>query len=152
MTSLRRWVTFTAISLSLASVDTYPVLASDTGVPLPSAVEYALTEPVTGGAHHKDNPLPDDRQVVLVIANEFHFVPNVVQIQHGQSLTLELKNEGKETHNLTFKTISLKTPEIPPGTGAELPLPSTLAPGRYPFVCTVPGHVQRGMSGVLVVK
>ncbi|MEK7422959.1 MAG: plastocyanin/azurin family copper-binding protein [Actinomycetota bacterium] len=25
-------------------------------------------------------------------------------------------------------------------------------PGRYPFVCTVPGHIAAGMKGVLTVR
>ncbi|OFW77643.1 MAG: hypothetical protein A2201_08620 [Alicyclobacillus sp. RIFOXYA1_FULL_53_8] len=150
MKSLRRWLTFMAIAISLASVDAYPVLANDDGIPLPSAVEYVLTQ-TPAPANPSPAPAKLDGRVMRIFATEYRFIPNVVKIRRSEKATLELKNEGKDVHNLTFPTLSLKTPDIPPGGTALLPLPANLSPGRYPFVCTVPGHQQRGMRGVLVV-
>lgn len=151
--SLKRWFTFAAISLSLTSVDVYPVFANDAGVPLPSAMEYVLTESMRDTAAHNDTSLPKpEGRVLPVLASEYQFIPNVLEIRRGEVIALQIKNEGKETHNLTFTTLSLKTVDIPAGGNAQLQLPATLAPGRYPFVCTIPGHLERGMRGVLVVR
>ena len=152
MNSLKRWFVFTAISLSLVSIEAYPVLASETPIPLPSAVEYVFTESAANTSDAADKIVPNEGRVMHVITSEYKFVPNVLQVRKNEVVTLELKNDGKEPHNLTFKTLALKTPDIPAGATAELKLPPNLAPGRYPFVCTVPGHLERGMRGVLVVQ
>jgi len=152
MNSLKRWLTFVIITMSLAVVDTFPVLANDDGIPLPSAVEYVLTQnPAPSPATPPAANSQLDGRVIRILATEYRFIPNVIEIRRTEKVTLELKNDGKDVHNLTFQTIALKTADIAPGGTAELLLPTNLAPGRYPFVCTTPGHLQHGMRGVLLV-
>jgi len=58
-------------------------------------------------------------------------------------------NKGKLSHN--FKINGKKTPLLAAGKAATLRVLFTKA-GRYPYLCTVPGHAAAGMKGVLVVK
>jgi len=58
-------------------------------------------------------------------------------------------NEGEITH--TFKINGKETKQLGPGTSATLTVTFPKA-GRYPYVCTIPGHAAAGMKGVLVVK
>lgn len=46
--------------------------------------------------------------------------------------------------------VLFNTPLVNPGNAFELGFTAPAAPGRYPFVCTFPGH-WRIMQGVLVV-
>ena len=70
----------------------------------------------------------------------------------GDSIRLELDNQGKLAHNLKVMQGARElggTPTFPPkgkrcGT-------VTLAPGRYRMVCTVANHEQLGMVGELEV-
>jgi uncharacterized cupredoxin-like copper-binding protein len=39
---------------------------------------------------------------------------------------------------------------IQPGTTAKLVV--TFKKGKYPYLCTVPGHAEAGMKGVLTVR
>lgn len=45
-----------------------------------------------------------------------------------------------------------KTPLIHPGETGELAFTAPSKPGRYPLICTFPGHCTLGMRAVLVVK
>jgi uncharacterized cupredoxin-like copper-binding protein len=61
----------------------------------------------------------------------------------------KVTNRGKLPHN--FKIAGKKTPIL--GTGKVSILRATFTKaGRYPYLCTVPGHAAGGMKGVLVVK
>lgn len=87
---------------------------------------------------------------VTVIARDHQFVPMVITTRTGAHLSIELKNEGRDDHNLTFRTLPLKTDTLSPGQTAKLDMTAP-APGRYPFYCSVGNHAERGMTGLLVV-
>jgi uncharacterized cupredoxin-like copper-binding protein len=58
-------------------------------------------------------------------------------------------NNGGIPHNLRID--GLQTPNIDPQASATLKVTFT-KPGRYPYLCTIPGHAEAGMNGVLTVK
>jgi quinohemoprotein ethanol dehydrogenase len=64
-------------------------------------------------------------------------------------VTFVFKNAGQLAHN--FAITGKSTPTIPPGHTATLTVTFT-KPGNYSFFCTIPGHAQAGMRGVLTVK
>lgn len=61
----------------------------------------------------------------------------------------KVTNRGMLPHN--FKIAGKKTPLLAAGKVATLRATFTKA-GKYPYLCTVPGHAAAGMKGVLVVK
>jgi plastocyanin len=62
-------------------------------------------------------------------------------------------NESPIQHNIALKDPSGKVVEGPVvGTGGTSRLEAQLKPGKYEFVCTVPGHEEGGMKGELTVK
>lgn len=61
----------------------------------------------------------------------------------------KVSNKGKLEHD--FKVAGKRTPRLKTGKSATLSVTFKKA-GRYPYLCTVPGHAAGGMKGVLVVK
>jgi uncharacterized cupredoxin-like copper-binding protein len=65
------------------------------------------------------------------------------------AVTFTVTNRGKLRHD--FKIAGKKTPLLSPGKRATLKVTFRKA-GRFPYLCTVPGHAAGGMKGTLVVK
>jgi uncharacterized cupredoxin-like copper-binding protein len=85
---------------------------------------------------------------VAVTQVDFKFKLSVKSVPHG-TVTFRVTNKGKTRHD--FKINGKKTALLAPGKSAVLKVTFRKA-GRYPYLCTVPGHAQLGMKGVLVVK
>jgi len=86
---------------------------------------------------------------VTVIATDFRFDPDELSIRAGQPVNLTLDNRGALYHDLTIEGLGF----VLTANGGELGSGSLSVPepGRYRFVCSVPGHAEAGMSGTLVV-
>jgi len=63
-------------------------------------------------------------------------------------VTFVFQNVGHVAHD--FKINGKVTPLLQPGMKAKLVV--TFKKGRYPYLCTVPGHAEAGMKGVLTVR
>lgn len=62
-------------------------------------------------------------------------------------------NEAPIQHNIAIKDAGGKLVEGPVvGTGGTSKLEADLKPGKYEFLCTVPGHEDGGMKGELTVE
>ncbi len=85
---------------------------------------------------------------VGVKASEFKFVLTKKTVAKGV-VTFKVANVGTIRHD--FKIAGKKTPLISKGKSATLKVTFKKA-GKYPYVCTVPGHAAAGMKGVLTVK
>ena len=84
---------------------------------------------------------------ITVAASEFKFVLTKKTVPHG-TVVFVVKNKGKVAHD--FKIHGKKTPLIT--AGASKTLKVVFKKGKYPYLCTVPGHAAAGMKGVLTVK
>jgi len=90
------------------------------------------------------------QKTVEVVGKEFKFKPDTIELEAGETLVIEFKNQGALSHNLTFKKLDADTGTIQTdGTETIRVQPE---PGTYTFVCTVPGHEAAGMTGTLKVK
>ena len=97
--------------------------------------------------------------VTVKKSNDFRFLLSRTVVPHG-SVTFKFANQGSLSHN--FKVCSSNkggtlnscagkgTKTISGGSKATLKL--TLKPGRYEYLCTVPGHAASGMKGIMRVK
>jgi uncharacterized cupredoxin-like copper-binding protein len=81
---------------------------------------------------------------VGVSGKEFKFTLTTKTVKHGK-VTFRFTNKGKLQHD--FKIAGKKTPLVSPGKSASLTV--TLKPGKYTYICTVPGHAAAGMKGTL---
>ena len=80
--------------------------------------------------------------------SEFRFTLAKKTIVKGTAF-FKVTNKGTIKHD--FKIAGKKTVQLSPGKTATLKVVFTKA-GRYPYMCTLPGHALAGMKGVLVVK
>jgi uncharacterized cupredoxin-like copper-binding protein len=84
---------------------------------------------------------------VRVTGKEYKFTLSTKTVKHG-SVTFKFKNAGKLTHD--FKIDGKKTKLIVKGKSAA-PLTVSLKKGSYKYLCTIPGHADKGMKGTLRV-
>ncbi len=64
-------------------------------------------------------------------------------------VTFKVTNRGALVHD--FKIKGKVTKELKPGQTATLRITFTKG-GKFPYLCTLPGHAAAGMKGVFVVK
>ena len=113
-----------------------------------------LAGPLLTGCFASDSPAavagPVGAAVLIATApgETLAFVPAATTATGG-SIVVSFQNRSSLAHNLVFTgPLSAATRTIvDPGTGDELLL-ADVAPGAYPFVCTI--HL--GMGGVLTVR
>ena len=84
---------------------------------------------------------------VSVTGKEYKFTLSKKTVRHG-SVTFKFKNAGKLSHD--FKIAGKKTKIITKGKSAA-PLTVRLKKGSYKYVCTIPGHADKGMKGTFRV-
>lgn len=83
-----------------------------------------------------------------VTMTEFKFALSKKTVPKG-AVTFELVNRGKVSHD--FKIAGKTSAKIKPGRNGSLKVKFKRA-GRYRYICTVPGHAEAGMKGVLTVR
>lgn len=66
-------------------------------------------------------------------------------------VTIAFTNNSQIAHNFTLLRGNSPT-ATPTFSGATKTLSVTLPPGKYQFLCSVPGHAQAGMMGTLTVN
>lgn len=89
--------------------------------------------------------------VVTVTAGkpmELRFILSKKSVAKG-TVTFKVTNKGVLEHD--FKIDGKVTKKLKPGQTATLKVTFKKA-GKFPFLCTVPGHAAGGMKGVLAVK
>lgn len=83
---------------------------------------------------------------VRVAATDFSFVLSRKSVPHGR-VEFVIKNEGKTVHDFEIAGHVSKMIQPPKSTTMY----AQLKAGRYPYKCTVDGHSELGMKGVLRV-
>jgi outer membrane protein assembly factor BamB/plastocyanin len=125
----------------------------------PEIVAYSLNPPAGGpttqpapsfGASSSQAPSAAAKgTTVQVKGGEFFFRLSSKSLAKPGKVTFVFKNVGQLAHD--FKINGNVTPLLQPGKTANLVV-TIKKPGNYPYLCTVPGHAQAGMKGVLKVK
>jgi|SRR5215216_1573072 uncharacterized cupredoxin-like copper-binding protein len=86
---------------------------------------------------------------IRVKGGEFFFKLSTKSIAKPGTVTFVFKNVGHVTHD--FKINRKVTPKLRPGKTARLVV-TFKKKGKYPYLCTVPGHAAAGMKGVFTVR
>lgn len=91
------------------------------------------------------------KQQFTVSGSEFAFSPAKLTVNKGDMVEITFKNDGKFPHNLTITDLGVATKTIQPGEEDTISFAADKV-GSYQFLCTVPGHADRGMIGTFIVK
>jgi uncharacterized cupredoxin-like copper-binding protein len=103
-----------------------------------------LSGGAANAAPHKASPTK-----ISVTATEFHYKLSKLSVRHGVMAVFTVKNRGSIRHD--FKIAGKKTKLLGPGKTAALKVTFKKA-GKYPYLCTVPGHAAAGMKGSFRVR
>jgi uncharacterized cupredoxin-like copper-binding protein len=86
---------------------------------------------------------------IQVKGGEFFFRLSSKTIAKPGKVTFRFKNIGHVQHD--FKINGKRTPLISPGKTATLVV-TFKKKGKFPYLCTVPGHATAGMKGTFTVR
>ena len=114
-------------------------------------VSVALVGGCTGGhdGHGADSPVAGDAREIEVTAASLAFDPDEIEIAAGEDVAIVLTSDDGQ-HDFTVDELDAHV-AVGPGDTATGGLRAD-EPGRFAFYCSVPGHRDGGMEGVLVVE
>jgi uncharacterized cupredoxin-like copper-binding protein len=124
------------------------------GIPMPPLRAMKLAVPVvcallTSACGHT-HVVGSSRTVDLALT-EYRLIPQDVRVSAGQ-LTLQVRNDGRLTHNLVVSNNGQPEASTPPlAPGQSLALTVTLAPGKYSMASTILSDQALGEYGTLKV-
>lgn len=119
------------------------------GTPAPAPAEQQMAP--TTEASPMISASASAAQEITVEASEFAFTPQTISVKAGQPVKLTFKNTGKYPHNFTVSELNIQTQTIQPGTEDVITFTPSKT-GSFTYICTVPGHADRGMKGTLTVQ
>jgi uncharacterized cupredoxin-like copper-binding protein len=131
-----------------------------------SAASTKSAEPAAEGSASSSRAVTDGRTTVSMA--DYQFKPSALSVRGG-TLRVTANNDGGESHEF----VVIRTTKAPNGlpmkgdqaseAGAIGEIPEqkpgrrvshtfTLKPGKYVYICNVPGHYKAGMYGTVVVR
>jgi plastocyanin len=121
------------------------------------AGDEALPDPAVPG--FVPGTASDPRVVRIEATAQLRFVPDVVPVKAGETITFEVTTVGPVTHEFMVGPAAdvaadrPGTPEV-----ADIGMMETRSitytfdgPGPYAFACHAPGHYEAGMAGTIVL-
>ena len=112
-----------------------------------TATTISALAPISTAAARLDRQATATTATVQVKGGEFFFRLSTKSAAKPGKVRFVFKNIGHVLHD--FSIHGKTTPLIGPAKTAKLVV--TLKKGKYPFLCTVPGHAEAGMKGVFTV-
>jgi nitrite reductase (NO-forming) len=74
---------------------------------------------------------------------DMEFVPDRMEVAAGETITVDMSNDGQARHDLLIET-GFHSPVLVPGEEASVEI-GPFEAGTYEAICTIPGHQQAGM-------
>jgi uncharacterized cupredoxin-like copper-binding protein len=108
-----------------------------------------VTAALLAGSHSAPAAAAPQSSTIQVRGGEFFFKLSTKSVARPGRVTFVFRNVGHVQHD--FKINGKRTPLIGPGKTARLVV-TFKKKGKYPYLCTVPGHAQAGMKGVFTVR
>jgi plastocyanin len=105
---------------------------------------------MSGNAGRSGAPPVPDAPEIRISAMEFAFQPRDVRLRVGKTVNIVFDNGGMMFHTLTVGGLGL---DLRANGGDSMS--GSLKPersGTYSFICSVPGHADAGMRGVVEVE
>ena len=107
---------------------------------------------------------PDPVSIKMDVGNEFAYSVTEFSVETGTEVTINLNNTGGLEHNWVLidgdvdpftateddALYGLRSETAGPGQNASIKFIAP-APGKYQYVCSIPGHAVGGMSGTIEI-
>ena len=140
--------------ITLLSITALTGLAACGGDTPPPTQVAQPTQPVSNPvADTPVSPIQDkDANVINVQLKEWAIVPAGMGIPAGNT-RIVATNIGEFAHNLVIKSGASEVQRTPNFTKDESPkeIVANLQAGQYTWLCDIPGHAEKGMTGTLTV-
>lgn len=140
------WISFVIFIIALVGV--YFIFKDKTPSPAP---QQQAIQPLPSATPSGAMMSPEAGQTVTVAGTEFAFTPSTITVKKGQPVTVTFKNNGQYPHNFTVAELNVKSDTVGPGQQTIVAFTPDKT-GSFTFICSVPGHADRGMKGTLVVQ
>ncbi len=114
------------------------------------AVIALLAVGLVAGVTAVDRTIEGSALPIRLTARDLAFSPAEIHIPAGRLVSVELVNEDPVRHDWMVEGLANVEATVRAG-GTTRTRFLIDRPGRYAFLCTVPGHAEAGMRGVLVV-
>ncbi len=122
--------------------------------PTTAAQQVTTTQTPTVSISPSTSTAPSGTMIaekITVTGTEFAFNPSTINAKVNEPITVTFKNDGTYPHNFTISELNVKTKTIQPGEEDTITFTPTKT-GSFIYLCTVPGHADRGMKGTLIVQ
>ena len=103
----------------------------------------------TAGAPAKSGASNAAPSEIRVVASDFKFDPPSIKLPAGRPVTLVLDNRGTVEHDLHVPALNIELHAMA-GKSATATVTAAKA-GTYDVDCTIAGHKELGMKGLMVV-
>ncbi|GLO65088.1 cupredoxin domain-containing protein [Oceanobacillus kimchii] len=130
-------------------------------------IMYNQMGPLTSTSSFQNNNDNLNTNNLVIQADEFSFSPNQVDLIAGEKVKITLDNIGEVEHDLEVIGMEAEFEEMSsshahhqgdgkihihsnPGEKQEISF-TPLKPGKYRYICTIPGHVESGMTGMIEI-
>ncbi len=95
------------------------------------------------------SPVAAAAGAIEVIMVDIAFQPTELSIPANTDVQVGLVNQGVLQHNFVIDELGVASPVFNSGQSGTVTI--NAAPGQYQYYCSVPGHKEAGMVGVLTV-
>ncbi|MGD9702806.1 MAG: multicopper oxidase domain-containing protein [Acidimicrobiia bacterium] len=85
---------------------------------------------------------------IAVDLSDFKIGPATLEIPPSGA-KLRITNNGSQVHNLTVPQLNLASGDLQPGDETTVSVDSTTSAGMYEMLCTIAGHADAGMKGMM---
>ncbi len=120
-----------------------------TAAPTPTPVTEQSTSSTSSAPTSSASPAAT--QTINVSGTDFAFTPSTIKLKSGEPVKIVFTNNGKFPHNFTIADLNVKSKNIMPGESDSVSF-TPAKTGSFTYVCTVPGHADKGMTGTLTVN
>jgi nitrite reductase (NO-forming) len=122
-----------------------------TGMPMKAAAAPEATKEQEAEQKAAEAPRAAPAKVAFTVnAGSFYFVPNALKVKKGDTVTINLVNDGG-FHDFTLDALGVK---LKAGSAGETTTATFVAGkvGSYEYYCSVGRHRELGQKGTLVVE
>ena len=125
-------------------------LQSKTAQKQPTATQSET--PLVSPQETTPTTVASETREIKVTGTEFAFSPSNVPVKKGERVKLVFENKGSQTHDWAVEDLNLKTQRIKSNSQDTLEFQTPDKAGSYDIICSVPGHKEAGMTGMLIVE